>query len=190
MCCIPTLYSVMVLFYIEVCGSIFFAAAAAWCVLPELWSGLLCWEVLSDERSSTWSVVGFGGGCTAASDLPAEPVAASRGLKHAVQDGGRRKQPTPNTDTDFKKRDKSTDFFNLSGLVVFSQIKLFGHNNETTQQGAYLSLTQLQYKTVRKRQKKICKKGFLCSRSTTHWRHCIPGFYIKALEVSFLCIFF
>lgn len=107
----------------------------------------------------------------------------SRGGKEAGND------PLPTliqTSLENLTRDRSTDLFDLaSGPVVFSQIKSFGHNDETTQQGAYLSLTQLQYKTVGKRQHKKCKKGFLCSRSTTHRRHCIPGFSIKALEVSF-----
>lgn len=108
--------------------------------------------------------------CTAASNLPAEPVAAFRGLKHMLYKSGRGggsrggqgggKRSTPNTDTRLHSqnltRDKSTDLFDLaSGPVVFSQIKSFGHNDETTQQGAYLSLTQLQYKTVGKRQKKL-----------------------------------
>lgn len=54
-------------------------------------------------------------------------------------------------------------------------------SNRTSQQGAYLSSTQLQNKTVDTN----CKKGFLCSCSTTHLRHCIPGFYIKLWKFLF-----
>lgn len=90
----------------------------------------------------------------AASNLPAEPVAAFHGLKHnAVQDGGSRagqtagQRSTPNIDTDSTQIPNEGQIhrpfrFSRRGLVVFTQIKSFGHNDETTQ-GAYLSLTQL-----------------------------------------------
>lgn len=112
-----------------------------------------------------------------------------RGGWGSVRAGGRAKstpqQHRKQTSLENLMRNKSSDLF----AVFFTQIKSFGHDELTSQQGAYLSLTQLQYKTVGKRQKN-CKKGFLCSRSTTHRRHCIPGFYIKALEVSFfVCVF-
>lgn len=85
--------------------------------------------------------------------------------------GGNDPLPTPITDFTQKNltRDKSTDLFDLgSGPVVFTQIKSFGHNDETTQQGAYLSLTQLQYKTVGKRHtKKIVKRAF-CVHAQQH----------------------
>lgn len=199
MFCIPALYSVMVLFCIEMCGSTFLQQQRdVFCVGcgPVSFMG-----GLSNECTTAHLRVGSGWRgkrCTAASNLPAEPVAALRGLKRMLyKTRGEGRWETIHSQHWYRlhsknlMRDKSTDLFDLaSGPVVFSQIKSFGHNDETTQQGAYLSLTQLQYKTVRKRLKTNCKKGFLCSCSTTHRRHCIPGFYIKALEVSFLCIYF
>uniref|UniRef100_A0A3Q4GCX2 PiggyBac transposable element-derived protein domain-containing protein n=1 Tax=Neolamprologus brichardi TaxID=32507 RepID=A0A3Q4GCX2_NEOBR len=65
------------------------------------------------------------------------------------------------------------------------QARWFSHRSNR------LDTTMRQHKVLsEKDKKKNCKKGFLCSRSTTHRRHCIPGFYIKALEVSFvLCVY-
>lgn len=152
------------------CGLVSQTRGAAWVMrLPQLTSGL-----------------GVGGGqCTTASNLPAEPVAAFfRGLKHMLYKmgrggrEGRRLGPTIHSQHRLHwktwRRTNPLTFCDLaSGLVVFSQIKSFGHNDETTQQGAYLSLTQLQYKTVRKRQKrkkkqkKIVKRAF-CVHAQQH----------------------
>lgn len=68
-------------------------------------------------------------------------AASFRGLKPAVRGraGGRRNQHR------YGLQSKNPH------LVVFSPIKLFGHNDETTQRGAHVSVTQLQYKTVGKR---------------------------------------
>lgn len=206
MCCIPALYSIMILFYIEMCGSTFFAAAAAWLVLAGCGSASCTgWPERRERHSSPRDGAGSGERCTTASNLPAEPVAALRGLKHMLYTtrggglgrragGGTRSTPTL-IQTSLKNltRDKSADLFDLpSGPVVFSQIKSFGHNDETTQQGAYLSLTQLQYKTVRKRQKKTkqkCKKGLsvFTLNNTPEALH--SWVFYKSFGSFFFCVF-
>lgn len=154
----------MVLFCIVMCGStLFCSSSSVWAVVRSP-----SWEawVMSTPRLTWCSCRVWGKQCTASSNLPAEPVAAFCGLKRMLYKmgwgWGRSRRETICSQrwcrlySKKKKknmtRDKSTDLIDLaSGLVVFSQIKSFGHNDETTQQGAYLSLTQLQYKTVRKR---------------------------------------
>ncbi len=124
----------MILFYIETCWSTFLQQQL----------GVFLWAVVQ-----LTSGAGPEKQITAASNLPAEPVAASRGLKHMLYKTGRGEAGEHplltliQTSLENLTRDKSTNLFDLaSGPVVFSQIKSFGHNDDTTQQGAYLSLTQ------------------------------------------------
>lgn len=120
--------------------------------------------------------------CDAAASLPAEPVAAFilEDWTHAVR-GGTGPDRTGQDGTDPLSSFQFGVFFFLTDQIVETQ------RCDNTRCIFELK-TQIQYKTVRKRQKK-CKKGFLCSRSTTHRRHCIPGFSIKALEVSLFVYF-
>lgn len=160
MFCIPILYSIMDLFCIDMGGPTFFAAA--WCVLVGYSPPQEAWVMSVPRLMLGWAWVGSGEQWNAASNLPAEPVAAFHGLKHILfktesrvgQEKGKRS--APKTDTDFTQKPDKGQIHWLFRVRPggFTQIKSFGHNDETTQ-GAYLSLTQLQYKTVGKRQKKL-----------------------------------
>lgn len=82
MCCIPALYSIMILFCIEMCGSTSFCFCSSSSLV--CFSGLWFWSEWWERNSSPRGGAGSRERCTAASNLPAEPVAAFRGLKHML----------------------------------------------------------------------------------------------------------
>lgn len=142
-CCIPALYSIMILFCIETCGSTF-------C------SSLVCFTWL-------WLVSSRVG-----SDVPLLLIYQQNLLllswteTYAVQHGGGRRRGAVHSQHWYRLHSKTWRGTNpLTVLIwcqarwLFSQIKSFGNNDDTTQQGAYLSYTQLQYKTVGKDNSKL-----------------------------------
>lgn len=129
--------------------------------------------------------------CAAASDLPAESVAAFVDWNICWTTRGGRRRGAVHSKHWYKPDEAQIHWpfwfgvrpGGFSHRSNRSETTMIRHNKVHIWAIRSYS-TRLSEKTTTN-----CKKGFLCSRSTTHQRHCIPGFSIKALEVVVFVVY-
>lgn len=128
--------------------------------------------------------------CAAASDLPAESVAAFVDWNNMLNNTGGRRRGAVHSKHWYKPDEAQIHWPFWFGVRPGG----FSHRSnrsETTMIRHKVHIWAIRSYSTRLSEKTTtnCKKGFLCSRSTTHRRHCIPGFSIKALEVVVFVVY-
>lgn len=187
MCCIPALYSIMVLFCIETCGltSLFiFPPRSSLVCFRGLWFGLLRDE---SATSDLGSLEGEGGEMYAASNLPAEPVGCfswtetRRTRQEGPGEGETMTIHSQHTDTDFTRKNPTR----TNPLNFRSRRQACGSpprsNHSDTRCIHELAAVTVQDCTH-------CKKGFLCSRSTDTPEALHSWVFYKSVGSFFWCI--